>query len=271
MTYAGRRTWPLAVCAVAAVTLWLLLPDGAFGLETQLAGIRLGDHGNRLMDVHGPPDGIVVGVEKAAAAGEGAEGEGEEGEPGFPGAIGGGGEEEEEEEPSEEGEEGEEGGEAGVAGAAGGGPMPTWALPLWVELRPGETEWIYNGSKNPRYKSPVVLGFVLDRDGFVSVISLAGRYCSYAATAGNDPGKRVKLGDAFGTVFHRYGQPDEYVTFSAAAGQVAQPFTGEIAVQFTEGGNVFSRDLVLRYTERSNVAFTLHEMAVTRIHIWSTE
>ncbi|MGD8237431.1 MAG: hypothetical protein PVH68_02660 [Armatimonadota bacterium] len=142
---------------------------------------------------------------------------------------------------------------------------------MWVQLRIDETLFVYNGSKNPKYKSPVVMGFVLDRDGFVNLIAVAGKYCSYAATAGNDPEKRIMLGDTFEAIVRRYHWPDEFITFSAVGGEVAQPFTGEIAVQFLESVNLVSRDLVLRYRQRSNVAFTLHDMKATRIHIWSTE
>jgi hypothetical protein len=291
MTFRVRRTWPLVVCAAAAITFVLLLPDGACALETQLAGMRLGDHATHLMDVHGVPDVVAVGTGAEAAAAEtggvGGPGVAVAGGPAFPsplgggvrapttfsGGGGGGGDEEEEEEDSGDEEEEEDGGGGGGGGggAGSGGVFPTWALPLWVTLRAGETEWVYNGSRNPKHKSPVVMGFVLDRDGFITLISIAGKKCSYAATAGNNPGKRIVLGDEFEDILRRYQWPDEFITFSAAGDTVAQPFTGQIAVAFAEGGSIVSRDLILRYRERSNVAFTLHNMKVTRIHIWSSE
>jgi hypothetical protein len=61
MTLRGRRAWPVALWVAVAVTLWLLLPSAAWSLETQLCGIKLGDHGTHLMDVHGPPDMIAPG------------------------------------------------------------------------------------------------------------------------------------------------------------------------------------------------------------------
>lgn len=296
MTLSAPRIWPLILCAAAVSTLCLVLPDSASAqLETRLCGMRLGDHANRLMDVHGLPDGIAVetgGGEVAPEVGfpAGLGGPAVSGAPAFPSplggrpgvraprSIGGGGgdDDDDEEEEEEEDEDDEDGGGPSVGGrggaaAAGAGAFPTWALPLWVPLRPGETMWVYNGSKNPKYKAPVVMGFVLDRDGFINVISIAGKYCSWAATANNDPEKRIVLRDNFGRILQRYHWPDDFVTFSATGATVAQPFTGEIAVSFAEGSNLFARDLVLRYTERSNVAFTLHDFTVTRIHIWTRE
>jgi hypothetical protein len=54
---------------------------------------------------------------------------------------------------------------------------------------------------------------------------------------------------------------------AAAAGGAMGPMT----VTFNSEANVFSRDCVLTYEDNNNIAFTLHNMKVTRIHIWKSE
>ena len=46
---------------------------------------------------------------------------------------------------------------------------------------------------------------------------------------------------------------------------------GPMTVTFNTDTNVFSRDCVLTYEDDNNIAFTLHNMKVTRIHIWKSE
>jgi hypothetical protein len=50
---------------------------------------------------------------------------------------------------------------------------------------------------------------------------------------------------------------------AAAAGAL-----GPITVTFGDETNVLTRDAVLTYSDNNNIAFTLHNMKVTRIHIW---
>jgi hypothetical protein len=46
---------------------------------------------------------------------------------------------------------------------------------------------------------------------------------------------------------------------------------GAISVTFNGTTNEFSRDCILTYSDNNNVAFTLHNMKVTRIHIWKAD
>lgn len=177
---------------------------------------------------------------------------GEAGMPGMPGAGG-------------PGAPGMPGG-GGPGGAAAGGlaaePFPIWALAVWVDLGPHQVEWVYN-------KGPVVMGFVLDRDGFVVTIAVAAEKCDYARTALWRPHRYVKLGDDFKRVIYRYGYPDETVTFTNSGPGEASTGGGSVTVSFGQTTRTFSRDCLLRYTENNNnIEFTLHNMRVTRIHIW---
>ncbi|MFQ6130701.1 MAG: hypothetical protein ACE5R4_01555 [Armatimonadota bacterium] len=272
-----------------ALVLGAALGSTAEARETQLAGIRLGMHAINVLDIWGQPDGIVVRQAPPPSAGAGAEGMmGEMGEMGGMGGMGGllgmpgsvpmyggmGGEEGMGSMmgagmggPSEAGP-----GAMGAAGATGNVPplgIPMWALPLWVDLGEFEVEWIYDKSDQG-----FVLGFVFDEDGYVTVISLAGEKCDFARTAMWRPHRTVKLGDSFQHVIYRYGYPDESITFDSQMSPASLWYTGNVQVTFTWGpndvavDNVFSRDCILRYTERNNVAFTFHEMKLTRINIW---
>lgn len=148
------------------------------------------------------------------------------------------------------------GGMAAVAGAAA--PFPIWALPVWVTLRPGEVEWIYQ-------RGPVVMGFVLDSGGYITCIAVAGYKCDWARTALWRPHRYVKLGDTLKRVLYRYGYPDEIETYTASGPSVGQ---NSITVTFNQVSRTYSRDCILRYTEDNNIAFTLHDFKVVRIHIW---
>jgi hypothetical protein len=277
--------------------------------EIQLAGIRLGQHVNRLLDVWGPPDGIVVGEGPEVAAPSQAQmpagaaapplasapgaGPGAMAGPGVPlppggagpmmgpagpeamglgpgpmpmagpggaGPMGG---------PPGVGPMGAPGGGAGPGmpgpamgalggAAAGAAPFPIWALPVWVTMRPGEVEWVYQ-------RGPVVMGFVLDRDGYVTCIAVAGWECGWARSALWQPHRYIKLGDSLSRVIYRYGYPDSVETYTASGPSVGQ---NSITVTFGQVSRQFSRDCILRYEERNNIAFTLHDFKVVRIHIW---
>lgn len=273
--------------------------------EVQLAGIRLGDHAINLLDVYGTPNGIAAGegTELTQAQAPGAAAPGAGGPqlfappgmdlmgaaagmlgmpgmgmpgmgappgmaPGMPGMPGGGGPGAFPGGPG--GMPGAPGGAPGAPGAAGGAagagglqaePFPVWAMAVWVDLGAHEVEWIYN-------KGSVVIGFVLDRDGFVKVIAVAAESCNFARTAMWRPHRYIKLGDDFKRVIYRYGYPDETVTFTANGPGEANVGGGPITVTFGATNRTFSRDCLLRYTNNNNVEFTLHNMAVTRIHIW---
>ena len=282
-----------ATVFIAAVAIAVLAGSPVCAREVQLAGIRLGDHAINLLDIYGQPDGIVLGAgeelaaAQAPAGGAGADmmvappgggllgglgglmdllgpmpgmgggppmagppgadiAAGPEGGPGgFPGGGGAA--------PS--------GGAAAAGGAVAAAPFPTWALPVWVTLRSREVEWIYR-------KDAVVVGFVLDRDGFVRVIAVAAEECGYARTALWQPHRYVKLGDSFKRVIYRYGYPDEQIGFSWSGPGSASIGGGSVTVTFGQVSRTYSRDMMLRYTEDNNVSFTLHNMVVTRIHIW---
>lgn len=275
---------------ITVLALALLLPLCAQAREVQLAGIRLGDHAINLLDVYGMPDGIAVGEGEAlgaaqapgAAAGApvmaqpgmdlmgmagglmgmppmgGAMPGAGPGMPGMPGEAGGPG-------AFPGGAPGAPGAGPGGGGATAGGlqtqPFPIWALAVWVDLQPNDVEWVYN-------KGPVVMGFVLDRDGYCKVIAVAAEKCDYARTQLWRPHRYVKLGDDFKRVIYRYGYPDETVTFSSSGPGEVGVGGGQIAVTFGPVTRTYSRDCLLRYTTNNNIEFTLHNMVVTRIHIW---
>ncbi len=286
----GHRT---AVAIMVAILSCALLAGVADAREVQLAGIRLGQHAVNLLDIYGQPMGIATGDGEefatggggaAMGAGPGAEMMGMElggmpmegappapmpgemaMEPGMapeaagmpgPGAF-----------PAIEGAAmGPEA--AGGAGAAAGGvqrnPYPLWALPVWVTLQSHEIQWLYriNG---------VVLGFVLDRDGYIKSIAVAGENCDFARTAMWQPHQYVKLGDSYKRVIYRYGWPDETLTYySTGPGEVSTG-GGPISVTWNGVTREFSRDCILRYTEHNNIEFTFHNMQLVRIHIWTHE
>ena len=279
-----RHSRGSAIVAVAVVGIALLMCAVASAREVQLAGIRLGDHAINLLDIYGQPDGIATGAGEELAAAQAPmmmEGMGPAmmgppdpglgimdmlgGMGGMPpagpmgpdiaGPIEGMG-------PGEFPEEiGMPGAEAGVGTGAGTQPFPIWALPVWVTLEAHDVEWIYQ-------KGPVVLGFVLDRDGFVKVIAVAAEECNYARTALWKPHRYVKLGDSYQRVLYRYGFPDEQLSFTWNSPGSASVGGGTISVSFGQTSRTFTRDAILRYHESSNIAFTLHNFRVTRIHIW---
>jgi len=291
MQRSHRARWALISCIFAGA----LIVGGAQAEEVQLAGMRLGQHGVNLLDIYGQPDGIVTGagtefgVGVAAAPGVAgmAPGMFEEGMPPemFEGMMGAGMYEEdmmgagmyEEGMPPEMFEgmgPGTFPGAEGVPGVPGVGPAaaagvqrgtyPLWALPVWVTLEPNDIEWLYR-------RDDVVLGFVLDRDGYIKVIAVAARECNFARTALWRPHQYIKLGDSYQRVIYRYGWPEETRTYySTGPGEVGVG-GGSVSVTFSGSTRQFTRDSILRYHETSNIAFTLHNMKVVRIHIWSNE
>jgi len=138
------------------------------------------------------------------------------------------------------------------SGAGGGGRFAShsaeqaaaWADPVRVPMTPEEHMWCYR-------RDDVVLGFVLDRDGYVVKICAAGKRASWVRTAMAEPKRTVKLGDSFQTVVERYGYPEDVGP---------DPQTGP--------GTGFSRDLIVAYTYANNIAFILREMKVEAIQIW---
>ena len=275
-----------------------VLNAGAYAREVQLAGIRLGDHAINLLDIYGQPDAVVVGPpipaeqpEQAAPGMPDIEGAGPSDLMQPPGGIAGmmgmggpGGLEMPGMEPGmpemgpampgmAAGAPGMGPGMPPGAGIAGGAPgaqvagavatdYPSWATPLRVELETYDTEWIYR-------KGPVVMGFVLDRDGFCKVIVIAAEECDYARTALWQPHRYVKLGDNYETVISRYGYPDETQTFvSTGPGAGAQVGGGHATVSYGGSTRSASRSAILNYSDDNNIEFTLHNFEVTRIHIW---
>jgi hypothetical protein len=171
-------------------------------------------------------------------------------------------------------------GVGGGGGLTGGGPgsgvssFPDWALSVWFDLRENEMEWFYLRDPGNKTGEMVAVGFVVNKlDGKIVAISVAGPECDFARTAMWKPHEYVQLGDSFKQVLYRYGWPHDIETFDGS-GDVSGGMTG--SVSFNGIQNVFRRDCILWYHEirgekQSNIAFTLHGMFVTRIHIWIPE
>ena len=271
-----NRPLALKIAVPLLLVALLVLSAGVAGArEQQLAGMRLGQHAINLLDVYGQPDGIVVGfgpefgapsTEQLAAGAPLMGGPSPQMAPpaagmGMAGGVG-----------APPGAPGPGAFPAGAPGAPGGvgaagapgvqvTPFPMWALAVWVAVGPDQVEWIYD-------KGPVVLGFVLDRDGYLDSITVVGEDCDYARTALWRPHQCVKLGDDFKRVMYRYGYPSESITFDSNGPGEAAPGQGQVSVSFFGNSRVFSRDVIVRYSEHNNIAFTLHNMLVTRIQIW---
>lgn len=280
-----------SIIASMALTVSLLvvaLP--ALAWEVQLAGMRLGQHAVNLLDVYGQPLGICTGDGEqfasggGAAAAMGAAGEGMGAMPGgmeaamppgaAPGAppgaeamapeaapAGGPG-------PMEPGAAGAPAEAGAAAGAAAGGvqrnPFPLWALPVWVTIGPHEMQWLYR-------VGAVVVGFVLDRDGYIKSIAVAGEECNFARTALWRPHEYLKLGDSYKLAIYRYGWPDETITFYNTGPGELSAGGGPVTVTWNGVVREFSRDCILRYHQNNNIDLTFHNMKLTRIHIWTHE
>ena len=280
------RSHRTVVAIMVSLLACLLVAGVADAREVQLAGIRLGQHAVNLLDIYGEPMGIATGQGEAFASGGGAGagmGMGMEGGMGMDMGMGMPGAEmgmeagmppEGMEGPGAFPEAGAEGmGMEGGAPAAGGGattggvqanPYPLWALPVWVDLGSNQIQWLYR-------IGPVVIGFVLDRDGYIESIAVAGENCDFARTSMWQPHQYVKLGDSYKRVIYRYGWPDETFTYySSGPGEVG-PGGGPVSVTFGGTTREFSRDCILRYTENNNIEFTFHRMKCVRLHIWTHE
>jgi hypothetical protein len=287
---------PVAMCLLMA----LGVVASASANEIQLAGIRLGQHVMQVMQVYGQPNGIVKGSGGGTVAGSAATSTtGAAGQTGAAGAGAAGPEGEAGAAPSPEGvgpgAEGAQGagepGAAGPGGAAatatagvggagsgggsvGGAPIgprpffrsdcPDWAAPVWVPMTADESLYVYR-------RGAVVLGIVVDRDGYVNAIAIAGLSCDWARTALWDPHRSVKLGDDYRRVIERYGYPDESKSYARTDRAFASMRSLD-AVNAAFGGIAnATRDLIMHYGEGNNVEFLLRDMKVIRIHIWEQD
>ncbi len=276
--------------AVALISVVLLTGGSAYAKERQLAGVRLNEHAVALLELYGPPDGIVTGpagpafpvaapglgtMDRAMAAARGAgalagfAGATPE-EAGIAGVVGGVAEMMMDPLLMEEemrrmgpgafpGAPGEMGAPGAAAVGAPAGVVPNWALPIYIDTAPGEMMWLYQ-------RGGVTLGFLLDLDGYVQAIAVAADECSYARSAMWEPHKYLKMGDHYARVLQRYGWPDDTITYQASglAGSVAGA-----TVSFQSSSKTFSRDCIMRYTENgNNIDFTLHDFRIVRMHIW---
>jgi hypothetical protein len=173
-------------------------------------------------------------------------------------------------------------GGAGGAGAAAGGAsardsgtagsanwfdssqIPDWAAPVWVPLIEDESLYIYRRGAN-------VIGFVMDRDGYVIAIALAGRKCGWARTALWNPHKAIKLGDSYDALLARYGYPDLQRSFDP----IDRPFTGATTLAAAEaafgGITNATRNMILSYNKNENIEFVLQDLKIVRIHIWEPD
>jgi len=177
--------------------------------------------------VHGMPDGIVVGRSATAAQlpPEGGAG----GAGGSGGGGPGGGTAVFQQTP---GEGGQQQMETVVGAETGGGPSasaPDWALAAWVVLDGNHVEWLYK-------RDTYVMGFMVDRLGFIDGIVVAGGYCPIAKTQLADPAHHIKLGDDSRKVMYRYGFPDEIETFVSGGGGAGGGGEQQAAGQAASGG-----------------------------------
>ncbi|MCE5217400.1 hypothetical protein LLH03_10295 [bacterium] len=291
--------------SLVAGALFVLSAATVSANEIQLAGIRLGQHALHVMEVYGQPQGVVKGSGGVTLAGgtgaaaptaatpgaaepgagsaepgsaapeaggpEGAAGgaggavpgaptgTGAEGVPGVAGAAAAGA------------GAGGAGGGGGAVGGAPTGPLPffrtdcpDWAAPVWVPLMTEETLYVYR-------RGDVVLGVVLDRDGYVVAIAVAGRKCDWARTAMWDPKRSIKLGDDYTRVLQRYGYPETTSTYARNDRSFVSRLS-PAAVNAAFGGIAnAARDLVLHYGFNDNVEFLMRDMKVVRIHIWEPD
>ncbi len=149
--------------------------------------------------------------------------------------------------------------------ASGVGVFPDWVLSVWFDLRDDEIEWFY-------IRQGVAVGVVINKNTWkITAISVAGDKCDFARTANWQPHRYIKLGDSFKRVIQRYGYPHDIETF-VGGGQWTSPISSG-SLTFGTVTNEFRRDVILWYHEtrgdkQCNIAFTLHDMKVTRIHIW---
>lgn len=259
--------------------------------EFQMCGISLGDKlldrmaGNvifryALIRVHGMPDGLIIGRSATSAqlppsggggGGAGGAGAGGGGMAGMGGGMGMGA--------GGPGGAGGAGGPGGTEGAGGGTQQfqqqegsegaalvaPPWAMAAWVVLDGNHVEWLY---RHDTY----VMGFMVDRLGFIDGIVVAGSSCPIARTQMGDPSHCIKLGDDARKVMYRYGFPDEMDTYVSSgsgletASGVQLP--GSATVTFRNVTNELRRSYLYKYHDSYNVIFTIQDDRVVRINIW---
>ena len=193
----------------------------------------------------------------------------------------------------------------GAAGGGGAGGFPMWALPVWVVLEEGEVEWLYLKGDvvvgfvfNPDGYVRVVAVAGEDCDYARTALWRPHRYVklgddfkrvlyrygypdeveTFTADAGagmpGEGGMMMGPGEAMGGMDMMMGGGMGMPTPGAGAGGPAAAgggAMGPMTVSFGSETNVFSRDCVLTYEDNNNIAFTLHNMDVTRIHIWKSE
>jgi len=164
----------------------------------------------------------------------------------------------------------------GAGGVPTGGPgsgvssFPDWALAVWFDLRENEMEYFY-------IRDQVAVGFVINKlDGKIVAVSVAGEDCDFARTAMWKPHEYVQLGDDYKQVMYRYGWPHDIETFDGSGDATNAGLISGGSVQFGPTTNSYRRDCILWYHEvrgekQCNIAFTLHNFRVTRIHIWIPE
>jgi len=127
---------------------------------------------------------------------------------------------------------------AGLFPGSASSGLPDWAAAIAVPLDANHVQWMY---KRENY----VMGFVVDRLGYVDAIIAAGTESPIARTQLEDPVHTVKLGDDLRKVVFRYGYPD---TIEADPGP--------------------SRTFEMRYTQSYNVVFTIRNNRVARMYIF---
>jgi len=297
-----RRLPVLGCIALFGCLAMLAGSSGAWANEVQLAGVRLGQHAMHVIQVYGQPDGVIKGAGGPAAtppsqarvgaavasmraglaagmaeqeardiAGVSADARG----PGLGPTPAEARDKAALEEARRQLPAVREAEAAQATGAASGGlvgdppsaktfsrsNVPDWAAPVWVPMQRSESLWVYK-------VKAVVLGFVIDRDGYVVAIAVAGNKCSFARTAGWAPNRSVKLGDDYKEVISRYGYPEKTTSYDPGVWVASHGSAGP-----TLGGGIAnaSRNLILHYGVTGNIEFLLLDMKVVRIHIWEPE
>ena len=166
-----------------------------------------------------------------------------------------------------------------------GSALPDWALAVAVQLDNNHVEWIYK-------RDTYVMGFAVDRLGFVDAIIVAGLESDISGSQLEDPVHTVKLGDDLRKVLFRYGYPDDIVPLAADPVATANSITaapggattGAAAGGGAAGGgdaggagttgtvtvldNAAYRTFDLRYEQSYNVVFTIRNNRVVRIYIF---
>ena len=164
------------------------------------------------------------------------------------------------------------------------GALPDWALAVAVQLDNNHVQWIYK-------RETFVMGFVVDRLGFVDAIIVAGVGSDISRTQLEDPLHTVKLGDDLSKVLFRYGYPDDVVPLAPdtpeepggtnsialaangtarvdGSGTDAQTGVPGVINSLTEPQNALYRTYDVRYEQSYNTVFTIRNNRVVRIYIF---